>query len=272
MKIPAWLRKKPSGTRTAQEIYFLYTNLAYEHKFLQLESHKLGLQAHHAENQVAGLEAKLADAESKLAAALVQKDDWQQQSKDWQADVMRWRVHAQAAESKLAAALLQKDDCAHWERRASYWRDRALAAESKLAAALAAREKPSGTRTAQELGDDCAYCHLLRGRLIDVGDDLRAAESKLAASDKQSVPRTKYDQLLDCFDKLIVEMCVLEDKLDDAEDKLDAAESKLAARKASLAKYEVKRKAKRKAKRPVDYAKAIGEEYSNSATGKGFPI
>jgi hypothetical protein len=97
MKIPAWLRKKPSGTRTAQ---LSCDACAY----------------------------------------------WERNSKNWQEDVMRWRVHAQAAESKLAAALLQKDE---WEDNARYWLYRAEAAESKLAARQASLAKYEVKRKAK---------------------------------------------------------------------------------------------------------------------------
>jgi hypothetical protein len=144
------------------------------------------------------------------------------------------------------------------------------------------RKKPSGAQTAQQLRDDCAHCHLLRGRLIDVGDDLRAAESKLAAAlvQKDDWVRSAKDWQQDVM-RWRVHAQAAESKLAaalvqkdewkhyalDCRDRAGVAESKLAARKASLAKYEVKRKAKR----AVNYPISIGEEYSNSATGKGFP-
>jgi hypothetical protein len=101
MKIPAWLRKKPSGTRTAQEL----------------------------------------------------RDDcahWERTSKNWQQDVMRWRVHAQAAESKLAAALVQKDE---WKHYALDCRDRAGVAESKLAARQASLAKYEAKRKAKRAAE-----------------------------------------------------------------------------------------------------------------------
>jgi hypothetical protein len=125
MKIPAWLRKKPSGTRTAQLscdacAYWERNSKNWQQDVMRWRVHA---QA----------------AESKLAAALLQKDEWEHYALDC-------RVHAQAAESKLAAALLQKDE---WEDNAKYWADRAEAAESKLAARQASLAKYEVKRKAK---------------------------------------------------------------------------------------------------------------------------
>jgi hypothetical protein len=136
MKIPAWLRKKPSGTRSAQQ---LRDDCAHWEQ-----------RAHDWEKSTVEWQYRTWAAESKLAEALVQKDDWVRSAKDWQQDVMRWRVHAQAAESKLAAALVQKDE---WKHYALDCRDRAGVAESKLAARQASLAKYEAKRKAKRAAE-----------------------------------------------------------------------------------------------------------------------
>jgi hypothetical protein len=89
MKIPAWLRKKPSGTRTAQQlrddcVYWKNRSLDWEQQSKNWQQDVMRWRVH------------AQAAESKLAAALLQKDEWKHYA-DY------WRDHAGVAESKLAA-------------------------------------------------------------------------------------------------------------------------------------------------------------------------